>query len=63
MADAIRIDIDRLRTALMDEFGTAAFTASPFAMVDLLEIEDAVPEELVRIAEREGMDLMRFEAE
>lgn len=63
MADSIRIDVDRLRAALLDEFGTAAFAVSPFAMGDLLEVEDASPEELVRIAEREGMDLARFAVE
>lgn len=47
----------------MDELGTAAFAASPFAMGDLLEVEEASPEELVHIAERTGVDLRRFEAE
>lgn len=63
MADSIRIDVDRLRAALVDELGTAAFSASPFAMSDLLAVDEASPEELVRIAECEGVDLRRFEAE
>lgn len=62
MNERILIDIDRLRAALIDEMGPAAFSGSPWAIVDVATLEDASPQELVREAERRGWDLRRFEA-
>lgn len=59
--NTIRIDFDQLREALMDDAGTATFVASPLAMADLVAVESASPEELIRMAEQTGMDLRRFE--
>lgn len=59
--NTIRIDIDQLCEALMDDVGTAAFVASLLAMADLVAVESALPEELIRMAEQAGMDLRRFE--
>lgn len=62
MDERILIDVDRLRAALIDETGPAAFSGSPWAIVDVAALEDASPQELVREAERRGWDLLRFEA-
>ncbi len=62
MDERITIDIDRLREALIDETGPAAFVGSPWAMADVVALEDAAPEELAREAERRGWDLRRFQA-
>lgn len=62
MDERILIDVDRLRAALIDETGPAAFSGSLWAIVDVAALEDASPQELVREAERRGWDLRRFEA-
>ncbi|WP_019239810.1 MULTISPECIES: hypothetical protein [Enorma] len=62
MDEHIEIDVDQLREALIDETGPAAFVGSPWAMADVVALEEADPEELVREAERRGWDLRRFEA-
>lgn len=62
MDERILVDVDRLRAALIDETGQAAFSGSPWAIVDVAALEDASPQELVREAERRGWDLRRFEA-
>lgn len=62
MDERILIDVDRLRAALIDETGPAAFSGSPWAIVDVAALEDSSPQELVREAERRGWDLRRFEA-
>ena len=62
MDERILIDVDRLRAALIDETGPAAFSGSPWAIVDVAALEGASPQELVREAERRGWDLRRFEA-
>ena len=58
----IRVNVDELREHLIDECGTAAFGGFPAAMMDAWEIERMDPQELCRYAEREGIDLRRFEA-
>lgn len=56
-----RIDVDRLREALTEEVGVAAFAGMPAAAADLLAIESATPEELAGLAEQLGVDLRCFE--
>lgn len=60
MSDTIRIDIERLRKALIDETGSAVFVGSPWAIVDVAALESATPEELIREAQRRDYDLRRF---
>ncbi|HJG31862.1 MAG TPA: hypothetical protein K8U80_10785 [Collinsella ihuae] len=55
------IDIDRLRAALIEETGPAAFVGSPWALADVVALESADPMELIREAERRGWDLRRFD--
>ena len=62
MGERIFIDVDRLREALIDDTGSAMFAASPWAVMDLSDLERAPAEELVREAEHRGWDLRRFEA-
>ena len=47
---------------LIDETGPAAFVGMPWAMADVVALEEADPEELVCEAERRGWDLHCFEA-
>ena len=61
MEDGILIDVNRLRTALIDDTGSAMFAASPWAVMDLTDLEHASARELVHEAERRGWDLRRFE--
>ena len=56
----IEINVDELRRYLMDYYGTAAFSGLPMAMVDLSRVQSASPEEVVRIALKENVDLSRF---
>ena len=60
MSDTIRIDIERLRKALIDATGSAVFVGSPWAIVDVAALESATPEELIREAQKRGYDLRRF---
>jgi len=57
----IRVDVDRLREYLLDEYGTAAFNGFPAAAMDAWEIEDMSGEDLCREAERKGIDLRDFQ--
>ncbi|MCR5202813.1 MAG: hypothetical protein K6D02_06995 [Lachnospiraceae bacterium] len=54
------IDIDKLRDDMMDEYGTAMGNF-PMATMDLVEVENASPEELVDMAMNEGIDLRKYE--
>ena len=46
--DYEKINTDRLRSDLLDYFGTAAFSIEPLAMADVARIEDADEDELVQ---------------
>lgn len=54
------INVEALRRDLEDYFGTAAFSGLPMAMMDLSRVENASPEELVRIAQKNGFDLTKY---
>ena len=54
------IDIDALRDYLKDYYGTAIFAGMPAAIIDVSKVERASPEELVRIAMKENVDLSMF---
>ncbi len=53
----MNIDIDRLRKDLEDYFGSAMFNASPLAIMNLNEVEEASDEELIEIAIENGFNL------
>lgn len=56
----VNIDVDALRTYLLDYCGTAMMSGFPAALLDVVDIERASGEELCRIAEKLGVDLRRF---
>lgn len=56
----IEVDVDRLRESLIDHAGSAAGVGFPAAMLDVMDIEDESPQELLAQAEREGLDLRDF---
>ena len=56
----IDVDVDRLREGLLDRAGSAAGAGFPAAMLDVMDIEDESPQELLARAEREGLDLRDF---
>lgn len=57
----MEIDIDALRDYLLDYCGTAVFAGFGPALLDIADIERADGFELIRIAERLGVDVCRFE--
>ena len=54
------VDIDQLREGLLDRAGSAAGVSFPAAMLDVMDIEDESPQELLARAERAGLDLRDF---
>ena len=56
----MNIDTYRLRKDLEDYFGTAMFAASPIAMADLIRVQKADDEELIKIAEEEHFDINKY---
>ena len=59
----IDVDVDQLRESLLDRAGSAAGAGFPAAMLDVMDIEDESPQELLSRAEREGLDLRDFAVE
>lgn len=56
----IDVDVDQLRESLLDRAGSAADVGFPAAMLDVVDIEDESPQELLARAEREGLNLRAF---
>lgn len=56
----IEVDVDQLRESLLDRAGSASGAGFPAAMLDVMDIEDESPQELLARAEREGLDLRVF---
>ena len=56
----IEVDADQLRESLLDGAGSAAGVGCPAAMLDVMDIEDELPQELLARAEREGLNLRDF---
>ena len=56
MDEEIIIDIDKLKDDLVNYFGSAT-PMYPVAFMDVINVEDASPEELVQIAIQNGFDL------
>ena len=57
----VDVDVDQLREGLLDRAGSAAGAGFPAAMLDVMDIEDESPQELLARAEREGLDLRDFD--
>lgn len=58
----IEVDIDELRKALMDYFGTA-IQYNPAAVMELTKVQRAGEEELIHIALSNGFDLNNYQKE
>ena len=54
------IDIERLRSDLTDEFGAAANSGFPVAMVDVFDLDNATDEEVIAKALNMGYDLNQY---
>lgn len=62
MCDEITIDIDRLRSDMHDE-GMGAFFGGGFggALIESFDVDNASPEELVQMAQRQGINLYNYQ--
>lgn len=56
----MKIDVDALRDYMRDYYGTAIFAGMPAAIIDVTRVERASDEELVKIALKEHVDLVKF---
>lgn len=54
------IDIEELRSYMLDYCGSAMMSGFPASLVDVVDVERASGEVLCRMAERAGVDLRRF---
>ena len=55
-----QIDAEKLRRDLKNYYGTAMFSVSPMAVMDLSRVELTSDQELVRMAEEKGVDLRKY---
>lgn len=55
-----KIDIDCLREDLLDYYGTAMFNDFAMAAMNVQFIEMASDQDLVAIAQKEGVDLTKY---
>lgn len=55
------IDIERLRKDLMNYYGTAMFSGSPMAMMEVSKVERAGEQELIRLAAGAGFSLNKYQ--
>lgn len=54
------IDIERLREDLEEYFTSAMFMVSEFAMIDMVDVKTATPEELLEIANKNKFNLNNY---
>ena len=54
------IDVDKLKKALMDYYGPAAFNGFPMATYELGQIENASFKQLLKLAEEAGIDITDY---
>lgn len=57
----ITIDIDRLRSDLVDYFGTGAFSGMPAMMMEVIDIQRMSDEEVAQKAIEMGIDLFQYQ--
>ena len=55
-----KIDIDRLREDILDYYGTAMFNDFAMAAMNVQFIEMASDQDLIAIAQKEGVDLTKY---
>ncbi|MBO4432951.1 MAG: hypothetical protein J5852_05400 [Clostridia bacterium] len=54
------IDYSKLRDDLTDYYGTAAFSGMPAALIDVVDIQSASNDSLLRRASENGFDLSDY---
>jgi hypothetical protein len=54
------IDISRLRRDMLDDYGTAMFSGFPMAVMDVSRVERMSAQELVELAQKNGIDLRKY---
>lgn len=54
------LDVEGLRRDLKDRFGTAIHSGFPMAVVDLSKAERATPQELLEMAQEQGLDIRDY---
>lgn len=54
------IDVERLRNDMMDYYGTAIFNDFAMAAMNVEFIEIASDQDLIAIAQKEGVDLSKY---
>jgi len=59
----IDIDFNRLKKDLINYYGTAMFSGSPTAMMELSKVERAGKQELIRMAKRTGLNLNLYQSQ
>ena len=55
------LDFEQLRQDLIDYFGTGMYNASPLAIIELSKVQNATPEELIKIAKQNNFDLSQYQ--
>ena len=55
------IDYSRLKEDLKDYYGTAMTGPFPMAVMDLVKVEKATDEELIKIAKKNNVDLNNYQ--
>lgn len=58
--DINKIDIEKLRKDLINEYYAIAFTVSPAALMDISEIENADANKLIQIALNSGFNIENY---
>ncbi len=58
--DVNDIDLVRLRKDLDEYFTSAMFIVSKFAIIDMVNVQTASPEELIKIAQKNKFDLNKY---
>ena len=59
----MRVAVEALRAYMKDHAGSAAFSGFPGALADVIEIDGLDAYDLLRKAERMGIDVSRFAVE
>ena len=57
------IDLDKLKEALIEYYGTAMNSGLPMAVIELGDVENASLQKLIQMAQNAGLDLRDFEIE
>ena len=59
----MEIDYEKLRSDLINYFGSAMFSGLPMAIVDLSDVEVASNDKLIEIAIKNNLDLTKYQIE